>query len=177
MGRVTVDTISNARSYSTGSTTESNSNVAKKLESLFKRSEKFPHETIYRPLYKIICTTDILNIAYNKIKSNPGQMTPGVKPEILDGMSLEVLQNISEKLKDESFQFSPARRVEIPKTSGGTRPLIIASPRDKIVQEAMRLILEAIFEPTFLESSHGFRPSRGCHSALKAVREQFQTAT
>jgi retron-type reverse transcriptase len=176
-GRVTVNSVSNQKYYSTGSTTDNKANVILKLESLFERSVKFPKESIDRPLYKLICDTEILSIAYNKLKSNPGQMTPGVNPETLDGMSNEVLQEIAQKLKNESFQFSPGRRVQIPKHSGGTRPLTIAPPRDKIVQEAIRMILEAIFEPTFFDSSHGFRPSRSCHTALKAIRENFQTAT
>lgn len=104
-------------------------------------------------------------------------MTPGVNPETLDGMSLEVLQDIAAKLKDESFQFKSGRKVNIPKASGGTRQLTIASPRDKIVQEGMRMILEAIFEPTFSEYSHGFRPSRSCHTALAVVKHHFQAAT
>ena len=175
MGRVTVNNVSFARGYSTGRTTDSESNITKKLENLFERSTKFPQEPIDRPLHKLVSDIDILSLAYNKLKSNPGQMTPGVKPETLDGVSLESLQDISNKLNNESFQFSP--RVQIPKASGGTRPLTIAPPRDKIVQEAIRLILEAIFEPTFFDSSHGFRPTRSCHTALKAVREQFQPAT
>jgi len=177
MGRVTVNSVSNQRYYSTGRTTEIKANIVLKLESLLERSVKYPNDPIDRPLYKLICDTEILSIAYNKLKSNPGQMTPGVNPETLDGMSIEVLREIVQKLKDESFQFSPGRRVQIPKHSGGTRPLTIAPPRDKIVQEAIRMVLEAIFEPTFLDSSHGFRPSRSCHTALKAIRENFQTAT
>jgi retron-type reverse transcriptase len=101
-------------------------------------------------------------------------MTPGVNPETLDGMSREVLDEIVRKLKNQSFQFQPARRIEIPKPSGGTRPLTIAPPRDKVVQEAIRMILEAIYEPTFSDYSHGFRPKRSCHTALKHVRQQFQ---
>jgi retron-type reverse transcriptase len=176
-GRVAAKSANNYRSYSTGSTTDQESNVMKKLKDLHLRSEKFLDNPIDRNLYRILCDSEILAIAYNKLKSKPGQMTPGVSPETLDGMSLEVLENIVEKLKDESFQFKPARRVQIPKASGGTRPLTIASPRDKIVQEAIRMILEAIFEPTFSDYSHGFRPQRGCHTALKAVRQDFQPAT
>lgn len=175
MGRITANNASNIQCYSTGCTTDLESNVTKRLESLFKRAEKFPNEPIDRPLHKLLCGVDILSMAYNKLKSNPGQMTPGVNPETLDGISL--LKEIAKKLENDSFQFNPGRRVQIPKPSGGIRPLTIAPPRDKIVQEAIRLILEAIFEPTFLDTSHGFRPGRGCHTALKAVRENFQTAT
>lgn len=119
----------------------------------------------------------MLLIAYEKLKSNPGQMTPAVSPETLDGMSMEVIKDTVERLENESFQFQPARRVRIPKSSGGTRPLTIASPRDKIVQEAIRMILEAVFEPNFSPYSHGFRPQRGCHTALKAVKQDFQPST
>jgi len=176
-GRVAVKGAFNIRSYSTGSTIDLESNVIKKLKDLYKRSNNFPSQSIDRNLYKLLCDTEILEIAYEKLKSNPGQMTPGVKPETLDGMSLEVLQEIVEKLKNETFQFQPARRIEIPKASGGTRPLTIASPRDKIVQEAIIMILEAAFEPVFLDCSHGFRPLRGCHTALKAVKQTFQPST
>lgn len=122
----------------------------------------------------MVCDIDFLGVAYEKLKSKPGQMTPGVNPETLDGMSHEVLQDIAQKLKTEEFQFQPGRRVNIPKKSGGSRPLTVAPPRDKIVQEAMRMVLEAVFEPLFSNHSHGFRPSRGCHTALKEVKAQFQ---
>lgn len=172
--RVAVSGASKIRSYSTGRTTNEKFNVIGKLEDLFLRSERFTSESVDRNLYKILANAEMLELAYNKLKSKPGQMTPGVKPETLDGVSKEVLEDIVAKLKNESFQFSPGRRVQIPKPSGGTRPLTIAPPRDKLVQEAMRMILEAVFEPTFSKYSHGFRPGKGCHSALKAVRQDFQ---
>lgn len=118
----------------------------------------------------------MLIYAYENIKSKPGNMTPGATPETLDGISKEKLDNISKLLRNEKFTFSPSRRIEIPKASGGTRPLSIASPMDKIVQEAMRLVLEAIYEPLFADCSHGFRPNKSCHTALKKVSQQFQPA-
>lgn len=96
-------------------------------------------------------------------------MTQGTDSETLDGTSNAVLEKLSKELLSNEFQFRPARRVHIPKSNGNTRPLAIASPRDKIVQEAMRLVLEPIFEPTFSDASHGFRPKRGCHSALNRI--------
>ena len=174
--RVVVNGASTSRSYSTGRTTSEKLNVIGKLEDLYLRSEKFTNESVDRNLYKILTNVELLEIAYNRLRSKPGQMTPGIKPETLDGMSKEVLEDIVAKLKNESFQFSPGRRVQIPKPSGGTRPLTIAPPRDKLVQEAMRMILEAVFEPTFSKFSHGFRPGKSCHSALKAVRQDFQPA-
>lgn len=104
-------------------------------------------------------------------------MTPGITPTTLDGFSIEVIEEIIEKLKDESFSFSPGRRVMIPKASGGQRPLTVAPPRDKIVQEVMRMILEAIFESSFSPNSHGFRPGKGCHSALRQIFTTFGVAS
>jgi len=114
----------------------------------------------------MICDPSLLYLAYNNIKSKPGNMTPGIVPTTLDGMSLEEFIKLSELLKSELFSFSPARRVQNPKMEQrGSRPLSIAPPRDKIIQEAMRIILEAIFEPTFFENSHGYRPNKSCHTA------------
>ena len=104
-------------------------------------------------------------------------MTPGITPTTLDGMSPEVIQDIISRLKDESFKFSPGRRVNIPKPSGEMRPLSVAPPRDKLVQEIIRMVLEAIYEPSFSPCSHGFRPKRSCHTALKSIKTDFQSAT
>src|SRR4051812_32227261 len=82
-----------------------------------------------------------------------------------------------EKINSKTFEFSPGRRVMIPKAYGKMRPLTVASPRDKIVQEVLRMILEAVFEPTFSDLSHGFRPTRSCHSALRQVKTQFGAAS
>jgi len=123
-------------------------------------------------LYKSIAMANTLIIAYKNIKSKPGNMTPGLDEETLDGISMEYFQSLAESLQTGKFQFKPARKVHIPKPKGGTRPLAIASPRDKIVQEAMRMTLESIFEPCFSDLSFGFSrhaTNRGCHSALKSI--------
>nr|AIB08376.1 hypothetical protein [Neoporphyra perforata] len=169
-GRSTVKSFSNWKFYSTGCTT----NVERKFESFIKRAMEFPKEIIDRDLYRFLCDPNFLNIAYNNIRSKPGNMTPGITTETLDGISFDVLKDISNSLLKESFRFKPGRRIQIPKPSGGERPLSIASPRDKIVQEAMRIILNAVFEPTFLESSHGFRPKKSCHSALEKIKHEFK---
>lgn len=140
------------------------------------RSKELPNAVIDRNLYSILTNVETLIYAYENIKSKPGNMTPGISSETLDGISKENLEALATELRTEKFQFSPSRRVLIPKPSGGMRPLTIASPMDKIVQEAIRLILESIYEPLFIENSHGFRPKRGCHSALKKVRSDFQTS-
>lgn len=132
---------------------------------------------INRDLYRLVCSPELLGMAYGRIKSKTGNMTPGVDGETLDGFSIEVVRKISERLKDESFQFRPSRRHHIPKSNGKTRPLGIPSPRDKVVQEAIRLVLEAIYDsrvsPTFLPTSHGFREGRSTHTAIGQVRLQW----
>lgn len=115
--------------------------------------------------------------AYQKLRSNPGNMTPGINPTTIDGMSTEVIEGIINELRKGSFKFSPGRRVEIPKSNGKTRPLTVGSPRDKLVQEVMRMVLEAIYEPMFMDYSHGFRPNRSCHSALRQIFSKFVGCT
>lgn len=124
-------------------------------------------------LIHILYDIDILKLAYGNIKSNKGSMTPANTPETLDGICNDWFEQTKKEIRTGAFKFKPARRVEIPKVKGGTRPLGIPSPRDKIVQEAVRLILEAIYEPTFSEHSHGFRPKRGCHSAMNDYKLRF----
>lgn len=104
-------------------------------------------------------------------------MTPGIDKVTFDGISNETFQGIIDSMKNESFQFKSGRRVNILKANGKTRPLTVAPPRDKIVQEVMRMILEAIFEPTFSTNSHGFRPDRSCHTALRQVKTQYGGAS
>ena len=112
-------------------------------------------------------------IAYNKLKSNPGNMTPGLIPDTLDGFNLQIIENIIARLKNESFKFTAGRKTHIPKKNGGIRNLLVGNPRDKLVQEILRMILEAIFEPLFKDDTHGFRVNRGCHSALRSVFTKF----
>jgi retron-type reverse transcriptase len=92
-----------------------------------------------------------------------------VDNETLDGFSENDISNIAQKLKDHSFSFKPIKRVYIEKSDGRKRPLGIPSPKDKIVLKAMSMILEKIYEPIFLGTSHGFRPNRGSHSALESI--------
>lgn len=103
-------------------------------------------------------------------------MTPGVDGLTLDGMGMERIQQTINRLKDFSYKPTPARRQYIPKKNGGKRPLGIPSVDDKLVQEVVRLILESIYEPTFLPTSHGFRPGRSCHTALADIKVEFTGA-
>jgi group II intron reverse transcriptase/maturase len=126
---------------------------------------------------KAISNLKNLVAAYELIKSNPGNMTKGNDDITLDEMNLKYLLNIQSKLKAGTFEFTPARRIQIPKPGKKeTRPLTIASPREKIVQKAILLIMERLYEEKFLDSSHGFRPARGTHTAMKQLEANFQSA-
>lgn len=125
---------------------------------------------------KVIGNLKNLTAAYELIKSNPGNMTEGATGETLDGITAKYLENVQSKLKAGKYNFSPARRVHIPKPGKKeTRPLTIASPREKIVQKAMLLIMERLYENKFLDTSHGFRPGRGTHTAMKQLESNFQS--
>lgn len=101
-------------------------------------------------------------------------MTKGASQETLDGMSLRYLDKISSQVMNNTYKFKPARRVWIPKPGKiEKRPLGIASPREKVVQKAIQMVLEKVYEPKFLDSSHGFRPNKSCHTALKKMSQTF----
>lgn len=121
--------------------------------------------------YEVISEKEMLIQSYLSMKSNPGNMTKGIDKETLDGINQEWFESTAKKMKDCSFQPRPARRVYIPKKNGKLRPLGISSARDKIIQQALMTVLEIVLEPRFSNHSHGFRPNRGCHSALKQIRE------
>jgi group II intron reverse transcriptase/maturase len=124
-----------------------------------------------RDVYKHLLDPQMYLKAYGKIYRNTGAMTPGVTEETADGMSLEKIQTIIEALRHERYVWKPARRTYIEKkNSTKKRPLGIPTWSDKIVQEVMRTILEAYYEPQFSHHSHGFRPGRGCHTALKEIQ-------
>ena len=122
-------------------------------------------ENIYRLLYN----RKLYLRAYGRIYSNQGATTKGVNGKTLDGMSLPEIDRIINELRYERFRWTPVRRVNIPKPNGTTRALGIPTGPDKLLQEVIRMILEAYYEPQFSDRSHGFRPGRGCHTALSNV--------
>jgi group II intron reverse transcriptase/maturase len=121
-----------------------------------------PCDELYRQLFN----PQLYLLAYGRIYANKGAMTPGADGETVDGMSLGKIGRIIDALRQERYRFTPARRVYIPKKSGKLRPLGLPSWSDKLVGEVIRLLLEAYYEPRFSGRSHGFRPRRGCHTAL-----------
>jgi group II intron reverse transcriptase/maturase len=120
-------------------------------------------------MYRHVCREDLLIAAYAKIGRNDGSTTPGVDGQTVDGMSIEQIRRICEVLKSGDWIWKPVRRVLIPKKSGGTRPLGIPSWGDRLLQQAIKSILEPYFEPQFSKCSFGFRPGLGCHHALRDV--------
>jgi group II intron reverse transcriptase/maturase len=147
-------------------------NVLGRIESLRIRNVKNAN-AVNKDLYRLLCSRDLSVISYNKIKSKTGNVTPGTD-KTLNGFSEGLLLKTISNLKDQSFKFKPVRRKYMPKgTSEKTRHLGVPSPRDKVVQQSMLFILEAIYEPTFSEHSHGFRKRHSCHSSLKEVRSSW----
>jgi len=152
------------RSYSTLEDKKRNLEVSREIE----------------PLYKELFNAELYKTAYQKIRSKPGNMTPvftfgqrpkGADGDTLDGISNKWVEEVIKKMKERTFQFKPSTKVYIPKENGKTRPLGIPTPKDKIVQQAIRIILESEFEPLFLNSSHGFRPNRSTNTAVFEVRK------
>jgi group II intron reverse transcriptase/maturase len=125
-----------------------------------------PLERIYRMLFN----RELYLIAYHNIYSNDGAMTKGVNSETVDGMSLKKMDDIIAKLQIETYKWTPVRRVFIPKKNGKMRPLGMPSWSDKLLQEVIRLILDAYYDPQFSDRSHGFRKNRGCQTALETIR-------
>lgn len=130
----------------------------------------------YERLYRYLFSEEMFSVAYQRIYAKQGNMTPGTDGKTIDEMSLERIERLIASLKDESYQPHPARRVYIPKKNGKKRPLGIPSFEDKLVQEVVRLLLEAIYEGHFEGTSHGFRPHRSCHTALGMIQKSFAGA-
>jgi group II intron reverse transcriptase/maturase len=134
-------------------------------------SQRLPLERVYRLLFN----PALYLMAYGRIYRNAGAMTPGSTRETVDGMSLVKIEAIIDALRHERYRWTPVRRVYIEKPhSTKKRPLGVPTWSDKLLQEVLRLILEAYYEPQFADCSHGFRPGRGCHTALRDI---YQTWT
>ncbi|PRT33752.1 reverse transcriptase domain-containing protein [Bacillus wiedmannii] len=141
------------------------------LSNLRKKSldKKYQYTRLYRNLYN----PDFFLLAYNNLSKNDGALTMGVDQRSIDGFSMEEVEQLIEVLKNKSYQPYPSKRVYIPKKNGKKRPLGIPSFCDKLVQEVIRMILEAIYEPKFSNSSHAYRKNKSCHSALLEIKRTF----
>ena len=144
------------------------------LNSLNEHSKDSSYK--FERLYRILFNEELFYVAYQKIASNGGSTTKGSDGRSIDEMSLARIETLIASLKDESYQPHPSRRVHIPKKNGKMRPLGIPAFEDKLVQEVVRMILEAIYEGHFETTSHGFRPKRSCHTALLHIQKTFSGA-
>ncbi len=141
-------------------------NAATVLAVIRERGRRgLPLQRLYRQLFN----RDLYLVAYGNLYANQGAMTKGTTPETVDGMSLAKIDRIIASLHNETYHWTPVRRTYIPKANGKQRPLGIPPWSDKLLQEVMRLLLEAYYEPQFSVHSHGFRPGRGCHTALQEI--------
>lgn len=122
-------------------------------------------DRVYRQLFN----EDLYLRGYGRLYRNQGAMTTGATEETVDGMSRAKIAKTIALLRDERFRWTPGKRTLIPKSNGKMRPLGIPTWTDKLLQEVVRSILEAYYEPQFSSASHGFRPGRGCHTALKNI--------
>jgi group II intron reverse transcriptase/maturase len=139
------------------------------------RNSKSNNEEIFTRLYRFMLRPDLYYLAYNKLYRNKGASTKGVDDDTADGFSDEKINKIIQSLTDETYLPKPVRREYIPKkrNSNKKRPLGLPTFTDKLVQEVLRMILEAVYEPTFSYFSHGFRPNRDCHTALNSLKQEF----
>ena len=143
------------------------------LERIYQNSQANSDEVFTR-LFRYLLRPDIYFLAYKHLYANQGASTPGVdENDTADGFSELKISRIIETLKNGSYEPRPARRVYIAKGNGKKRPLGLPTFTDKLVQEVLRMILEAIYEPVFNKHSHGFRPARSCHTALKELAMEF----
>jgi retron-type reverse transcriptase len=128
-----------------------------------------PLEDVYRQLYN----PDLYLRAYGRICRNDGAMTKGTTTETVDGMSLKKIGAIIDDVRQERYRWTPVRRTYIPKANGKMRPLGIPTWSNKLLQEVLRSLLEAYYEPQFSDRSHGFRPDRGCHTCLSETQRNW----
>ncbi len=144
------------------------------LDVLRERGRRgLPCDELYRQLF----SPQMYLMAYGRIYSNHGAMTPGAGGETADGMSMARIGRIIDAMRHERYRFQPVKRTYIPKKNGKKRPLGLPAWSDKLVSEVVRLLLEAYYEPTFSGHSHGFRPRRGCHTALREVADTWTGTT
>ena len=149
-------------------------NPEKVLNSLSLHSKLSDYK--FERLYRVLFNEEMYYTAYQNIYAKPGNMTQGSDGKTVDQMSLSRIEKLIETLKDESYLPNPSRRTYIPKKNGRKRPLGIPSFDDKLLQEVIRMMLEAIYEDSFEYTSHGFRPHRSCHTALMQISKTFNGA-
>lgn len=149
------------------------SNANLRMVVMEKLNDYLDKQNQYNGLIRLIADTDFLLYCYILIRGKTGKITPGSDKYTLDGLTLEWFQNVAKDILSGKFQFSPVRQVKITKAEKGKfRKLGVGSPREQIVQKALAILLEAIYEPQFLNCSYGFRPNRSTHGVLEQLYKQ-----
>ena len=148
----------------------------RQLQRTLYRTAKQSKAVKFYSLYDKVWRIDVLWEAWKQVKENQG--APGVDGETIDGIVSRgeeglMLSRLQDELRAKTYRFQPVRRVDIPKPKGGTRPLGIATVEDRVVQTAMKLVLEPIFEADFHDCSYGYRPRRDAKMASKAIRNDL----
>ena len=135
-------------------------------------------EEVFTKLFRYLLRPDLYYEAYRNLYANNGAATKGVNDDTADGFSKAKIENIIKSLAEETFQPTPVRRTYIEKKNNPSkkRPLGIPTFTDKLVQEVLRMVLDAVYEPVFLDCSHGFRPNKSCHTALTSLKKEFNGA-
>lgn len=131
-----------------------------------KEDSTFVFDRLYRNLFN----PDFYLLAYANISNKEGNLTAGTDQVTIDGFNMKLVEKLIDEMKTETYRPKALRSVSVPKKNGLRRTIGIPTFRDKLVQEVVRLILQAIYEPSFLDSSHGFRPGRSCHTALVQIK-------
>lgn len=144
------------------------------LNSLSEHSNDASYK--FERLYRILFNEEMFYVAYQRIYAKEGNMTKGSDGQNIDNMSLKRIEKLIDTLKDETYQPQPSKRVYIPKKNGKKRPLGVPTFNDKLIQEVVRMVLEAIYEGSFEYTSHGFRPNRSCHTVLTHIQNEFSGA-
>jgi RNA-directed DNA polymerase len=151
-------------------------NTVRQLQRTLYYKAKQDKEGKFYSLYDKVYREDVLWEAWRQVKANQG--AAGVEGETIEaivssGQEREMIERLQESLREKSYRFQPVRRVDIPKPKGGTRPLGIATVEDRVVQTALKLVLEPIFEADFHDCSYGYRPKRDAQMASLAIREDL----
>lgn len=143
-----------------------------KLERISQLSSEHP-DMVFTSLGHLI-NESLLKECHERMDGRKAVGIDGITKEDYSRELEKNLRELTERLKKKSYRPKPARRVEIPKENGKSRPLSIYCYEDKLVQEALRRILEAVFEPHFYEEMMGFRPGRSCHQALRKLNGMIE---
>jgi group II intron reverse transcriptase/maturase len=151
-------------------------NKVRQLQRTLYRKAKQGEKVRFYSLYDKVWREDVLWEAWRQVRANKG--APGVDGESIEaivssGQEGEMIGRVRKQLRTKTYRFRPVRRVDIPKPKGGTRPLGIATVEDRVVQSAMRLILEPIFEADFHDCSYAYRPKRDAKMASLAILDDL----